>query len=559
MKPEIWVADSETDPFELGLIPEPFIWGLYNGSDYYEFTDTDTFVDFVRERNIILYAHNGGKFDWHFISHRFEPDNPILVIAGRLSRFSIGKCEFRDSINIYNKPLSAFQKDVFDYNKMDKANREEFMPEIREYLRHDCEYLYQLVTGFISEYGMHITTASAAMKFWQLKLKNKVPRSDEHFYNDFQRFYFGGRVQCFQSGDQKVNAQSADINSAYPDAMLRDHPYGLHYSQVEGKPKGGVKNWGPMFFDIECVAKGAFCFRGTNGTLYYPDDDIARIYHVTGWELLAAIDTDTAKDIKFLEYYEFHDLKSFSEYVDEFWDRRLKFKDSGDTHAGDFAKLMMNSLYGKFAANPTKYKNNILVDKDDFYENGIYDLEDGESWKDFREWVVVSKNQDNDSKRFYNLATAASITGYVRAKLWVAICDADTPIYCDTDSITAVGFGDTVKISEKLGDWGIEHYYNRVIVCGKKLYAMRKAGKLSKDESRWKVASKGARLNAEDLIKIAAGKTVTYRSIAPTFSVAKSKPTFLSRDIKATVADSRYIPRRFDSTFDKKTENSVTE
>ena len=30
---EIWVADSETDPFELGVIPEPFIWGLYNGSE----------------------------------------------------------------------------------------------------------------------------------------------------------------------------------------------------------------------------------------------------------------------------------------------------------------------------------------------------------------------------------------------------------------------------------------------------------------------------------------------------------------------------------------------
>ena len=120
MNPEIWVADSETDPFAPDVIPKPFIWGLYNGSDYYEFTDTDDFCDFVATKTIVLYAHNGGKFDWHFLSHRFESGSPILVIAGRLSRFVIGECEFRDSINIYAKPLEAFSKEKFDYNKIDK-------------------------------------------------------------------------------------------------------------------------------------------------------------------------------------------------------------------------------------------------------------------------------------------------------------------------------------------------------------------------------------------------------------------------------------------------------
>lgn len=550
---DIWVADSETDPFELGVIPAPFIWGLYNGhpdDGYFEFTSTDDFVDFVSKRNIILYAHNGGKFDWHFISHRFEPDSPILVIAGRISRFTIGKCEFRDSINIYNKPLSAYQKEEFDYTKMDKDYRDEFMDEIKMYLRSDCENLFNLVTQFIDAYGFHITTASAAMKFWQVRMGNKVPRSNEYFYNDFQRFYFGGRVQCFEQGDIKVKAQSADINSAYPFAMMEQHPYSLEFVEGEGRPKTKPEKWGPMFFDIECIAHGAFCYRGTNGTLYYPDDGEARIFHVTGWELLTAIDTDTADKIKILHWYRFVELRSFSEYIDTFWQRRIEFKKTGDRHGSDFAKLMMNSLYGKFAANPNRYKNNILVAKKDFYEKGIHELEEGESWRDFREWVVVSKNQDESSKRFYNLATAASITGYVRAKLWRAIRECKRPFYCDTDSITAVDFGKSVNISERLGDWEIEYQYDRVIVCGKKLYAFRKRGKLSDDESRWKIASKGARLDAKDLIKIAAGKTVRYASIAPTFSVAKSQPTFIAREIKSTAGDSRVVPRRFDPKYE---------
>ena len=62
-------------------------------------------------------------------------------------------------------------------------------------------------------------------------------------------------------------------------------------------------------------------------------------------------------------------------------------------------------------------------------------LEDGESWKEFREWVIVRKNQDEKAKKFFNLATAASITGFVRAKLWRAICECDRPFYCDTDSL----------------------------------------------------------------------------------------------------------------------------
>ena len=550
-KKEIWVADSETDPFELGRVPAPFIWGLYNGVDYFQFDNTDAFVDFVSTKNIICYAHNGGKFDWHFISHRFDPDNPILVIAGRLSRVTIGLCEFRDSINIYNRPLRDFAKDDFDYNMMQPEVRHRYMPEIEKYLKSDCVYLYELVTQFIALFGLHITQATAAMKYWQGRLpsgRNTLPRSDEHFYNDFARFFFGGRVQCFEQGDIKIQAESADINSAYPHAMLEDHPYGTKYVEGTGKPRINHTKWGPMFFDIECVAHGAFCYRGTNGTLYYPDDDIARIYHVTGWELLNAIDTDTAEKIKFLAWFRFVELKTFSEYVNHFWDAR---KTAVDKHESDFFKRMMNSLYGKFAANPNKYQNNILMDKKEFYEKGIHDLEQGESWHNFREWIIIAKNQDKKSKRFYNVATSASITGYVRAKLWRAIIECDHPMYCDTDSITAVGFNEkkSVTLGDELGEWKIEAKYNRVIICGKKLYAFRKRGNLKGDDKRWKLASKGARLNEKEIIRVAAGKTVIYRSDVPTFSVAKSEPTFMSREIKATAGDSRHIPRRFDPHY----------
>jgi hypothetical protein len=139
--------------------------------------------------------------------------------------------------------------------------------------------------------------------------------------------------------------------------------------------------------------------------------------------------------------------------------------------------------------------------------------------------------------------------------LWRAICDADRPLYCDTDSITAVSFGKDVNLSKDLGDWELEYTYDRVIVCGKKLYAMHSKQKRKCnsdtciDDEHWKIASKGARLNHKELIEIAAGKIVQYNSIAPTFSMAKSKPTFISREIQITASDIRFVPRAYDPKF----------
>lgn len=564
---ELWVADSETDPFDFDVIPAPFIWGCFNGTDYHEFENTDDFVNFITRRNCIVYAHNGGKFDWHFISPWFERDKPLLVIAGRLSRFQIGKAEFRDSINLYAKPLEAFQKEKFDYNKMYKTVRHEYMDEIKHYLRSDCENLFALVTGFIEKYGFHISTASAAMNYWEYKTepggKQSVPRSDGFFYQTFSPYFFGGRVQCFEQGDISIDAQSADINSAYPTAMMQDHPYGLLYVYEENAPRKEMKNWGPMFFDVECISRGAFGYRGTNGTLYYPDDGKRRVYNVTGWELVAAIETDTISELKILAHYEFGELKSFKTYINHFWNLRANIKDQireaeskGDAalanalkHDSDFAKLMMNSIFGKFAANPDRYKEHLLMDRKEFYESYINEMDPEETWQDFREWVILKKPQDNSKKKFFNLATAASITGFVRAKLWRSICDCERPFYCDTDSITAVRFGKQTQIGNDLGEWEIEHYYDRIIMGGKKLYGFHYRGKSMNDPTAWKLASKGARITHQDIIQIGAGKMITYKSMAPTFSVSKEKPTFLVREIRPTAEDSRIVPVEYDPQY----------
>lgn len=556
----IAVVDAETDPFKFGSVPEPFIWGYYDGVRYLEFlgtgpghtclhSDLRLLVDFLAEQEIIVYAHNGGKFDWHFLSPFFVADSSLLVINGRLARFQIGKCEFRDSFNLLPVRLEQYQKMEFDYTKMERSFRGEYMEDIRTYLKSDCVNLYNMVTEFIGSYGRHITQASAAMNYWGRTLGNPVPRSGPTFYEKFKPYYYGGRVQCFEQGDFEVNAKSADINSAYPEAMLHNHPYSTDFYLEEGKPRFTMDKWGPMLFCVECVAHGCFPYRATNDSLYYPDDDTRRVYYVTGWELLVAVETETVSDVQFFYYYHFEETRNFRNYVETFWNLRKQAKAAGDAGQTLATKIMMNALYGKFAMDPRKHKNYVLRHRED-YKECLENLQEGDSIQDFREWLIVATEQGGlQRNRFYNLATSASITGYVRAKLWCAICNADRPMYCDTDSITAVGFGGDVVLGPELGEWEIENEYDRVIICGKKLYAMHKRGQPFNSEKSWKLASKGARLNFRDLIKIAAGETVHFENIAPTFSATKKKPTFVERDIKATAQDIRFVPRRFDPMF----------
>jgi len=144
--------DSETDPFRFGRVPVPFIWGYYNGEEYRRFFSTEELVSFIGKRNEIIYAHNGGRFDFHFLIEHVSVGKRVKIINGRIAEFKIGKATLRDSYLILPTALSASQKDTFDYTKLEEDVRHKHMGEIEEYLRHDCEYLFQYVHEFFQTY-----------------------------------------------------------------------------------------------------------------------------------------------------------------------------------------------------------------------------------------------------------------------------------------------------------------------------------------------------------------------------------------------------------------------
>ena len=103
MKPyseEIGTLDFETDPFLYGRVPVPFagcIWfpgghSLEWGEDSEDGTNdcAKRISDILYNMDkCTLYAHNGGKFDFHFLLP-YADEQEIKIINGRIAKMKFG-------------------------------------------------------------------------------------------------------------------------------------------------------------------------------------------------------------------------------------------------------------------------------------------------------------------------------------------------------------------------------------------------------------------------------------------------------------------------------------
>ena len=594
---DIAVFDLESDPFLYGRKPIPFTWGFYDGNVYESAwfsadqieNDTEccarSLADFLRHRRIIVYAHNAGRFDNHYLIPYMEPN--IKIINGRIAKCKIGICEIRDSLLIIPLPLSAHEKVKFNYDRLESDVRDlpQNRGDIEKYLFSDCINLYDWVIKFVERFGSSLTVAGAAFK--QLsKTGYEITRGNERYDDLFRQYYYGGRTQAFKKGVFKGDYYYFDMNSAYSRGMLEQHPKGYSYYETDTLPKNG-----PYFATIKAVSFGALPYKKTEPTdqelseatraaltgeefvpsaegLQFPDDNVVRTYNATSWEIEAGLETGSL-DIQGIDtVYIPCETADFSIYVNKFYSEKLAAKIACDKDNETFAKFMLNAPYGRFALNPRKFKKYMLTELGEIPrvkcrkcglsnlcnlirckfcgheipDNSWEPLADLES--DFTLWECPDPGDT-----YFNVAISASITGYVRASLWRAIVNAKNPLYCDTDSLMCENFGGNV--SYDLGDWKKEADLDAVYIGGRKLYLAHIKGKETAykgkgnihrnnpEYTEWllqnfKIAHKGGRLTHLDLIDIVEhGKEIIWRNDAPTFSM-KFGCRFLERRFKMT-------------------------
>jgi hypothetical protein len=559
IKGRVAICDTETDPFKEGRIVKPFTCGYYmtDSEEYFDFWGADCIAQMFAhieanfpEEAITFFWHNGGNFDAYFCTEFFDPGMEPFIINGRLVRVTCRGYEFRDSYAMIPVALgNTIKADdggkmEIDYELFEVENREANKELIRRYQKQDCVALGKLVVEWLEMFGNKLTMASVALPM--LRSFHGFDNMSETTDNEIRPYYFGGRCQAFELGVMGGKFYGYDINSSYPDVMRRyRHPV----SSVPVYEKRISSN--THFARIRAWSNGALPVRLDNGGLDFPIG--TRDFYACIHEINAGLETGLLRIHHVYETLYFKTESTFEDFIDTFYAKRLDAGANGDEIRKLFYKLVMNSSYGKFAQDPRKYESWIFDPDElpsplmceecnaiefgeavasegyscarceakthDAYGWYLHTIRDGKS-------IFARPQKLRNGQGFFNVATAASITSAARASLLYGINAATRPIYCDTDSLICEAL-DAELDDKKLGAWKLEFKADTVCIAGKKLYAVFDDGK------EVKKASKGVRLTAEEIRRIAEGETIEYANPVPKFKL-NGDVDFVTRRIKKT-------------------------
>ena len=300
----------------------------------------------------------------------------------------------------------------------------------------DCNALYEMVARFFAAHGQRMTQAGAALATWE-GMGGKMRRWGGAHDAHFRKFYFGGRCEALKKGCLGDDWLYYDIKSSYPFAMSHDHT-ASHLSDYW--VHNDIKKITPQSFArVSASSKGCLPARGKYST-EYPHHTDTREYYATGWEIIAGLECGTLK-IESATIYRPAETETLKPYTDKFYAEKLAAEKSGDTVGRLLAKLMMNSLYGKYGANSDDYKKYLLVNAGQQRDGYSLHAEIG----------TLDIIQAPDPGQHYDVALAASVTGYARAYLHRQMQNCRDAAYLDTDSIICKG--GKFNIGENLGQW----------------------------------------------------------------------------------------------------------
>lgn len=517
--------DIETDPFLHGRTPLPFCIGFYDGEDYWDFWGDDCIqqmIDFLAEypEPCRIYVHNGGGFDFWYLFH--EITNPVFFINKRIAKCGfLGQHELRDSYRMIPVSLDKFAKEKIDYRKFERSVREKHKKEILRYLFLDCKYLHDMVTQFIESHGDHLTIGSAAYK--KLRSMHPVQSESQYFDKLFRPYYMGGRVECFKTGEIKGDLKIYDVNSMYPKAMRDfEHPRGNQYMIRGSLPD----NDSFYFAKIIAVSKGALPIKAVTKSgfatgLHFPHGE--NEFLACSHEINMARELGLLKIKRVIECRQWRETQRFSDYVDHFMGEKISAEKEGDKGKREFSKLMLNSPYGKFGQDPSKYRDcQIFECIEEAIEAGFQICES------FGDRFIGERPAELKPWSYKNVAIAASITSASRAMLMDGIARAKGLAYCDTDSLICERL-DAELDATKLGAWKLEAEGDRVFIAGKKLYSFWDGDKCVKK------ASKGVNLSGELIAQVATSDhAISVPIDAPTLRVGE-KAKFIKRNIRRTI------------------------
>jgi hypothetical protein len=263
------------------------------------------------------------------------------------------------STSVYNTLFSEFKNKTWNFRN-----------EAIKYCKLDCKCLHEIIVKFneliFNHFSINVHSAltlpSLAMRIYksQFMPANTIYQLLGSVEKDIRESYTGGAVDVYIPHNRitaffsKIKAVFAtlyyyDVNSLYPFVMKT-------FAMPIGKPiafEGNIRKVDPNafgFFNCKITSPSNLQhpilqrrIKTVNGLR-----TIAGLGSWTGWICSSEMDNAVTFGYQFeiLNGYEFKKGDIFSSYVDKMYNLRLQFE-KGDA-MNLIAKLLMNSLYGKF-------------------------------------------------------------------------------------------------------------------------------------------------------------------------------------------------------------------
>lgn len=468
----------------------------------------DTFMEFLQSYEGTIYFHNL-KFDGGFIvDHLFRKGYDWIagrklhakefttLISDMGQWYSIKICfehpvsglehtvTVLDSLKIIPMSVDAMpksfgipmQKLELDYDGSREVGHVMTEKE-KAYISNDVLILAKALAFMYDQNMKKLTTGSNALNYYKKQTGKKLyekwfPKLSMTDDADIRLAYKGGFTYLNPHYKGKdVGAGSVyDINSMYPWAMAyKPLPYGTPvYFQ------GKYEHSGVYDLYIQCL-KCEFKLKPNRipsiqiknnwrymETEYLTESNGPTILHLTCVDLELMFHNYDVYNIDYISGYCFKSrIGMFKDYIDHWYDVKTNSRLEGNKGMEKLSKLMLNSLYGKFGANP-KGKSKVPY----------FDHEKNK--------VCYSMGPEEDRKGGY-LPVACFITAWCRDNIIRSAekC-GDRFIYADTDSLHILGTEPPeIDIDNKrLGAFKLEETFDRAKFIRQKTYMESVNGKL---------------------------------------------------------------------------------
>ena len=476
----------------------------------------ESFFEWLKDKNTVCYFHNL-KFDGEFIlsyllrngykySDSREPNTFDTLITDTGLWYSVTvifekknkkykKVTFYDSLKKLPFKVATISKAFnLDDEKLEidykayRAPNHELTEEERRYIVNDCRIVAAALKIQLSKGLKKMTNASDAMNGYKQIIDKRnfeklFPTFPVELDADIRRSYKGGFVYLKPeyANARGLQGITLDVNSLYPSVMYNEVlPFG-YPMYFEGEPV--IDDKYNLFivriltrFKVKKDHIPTIQLKNSNRfvqTEYITDSDVyddKGLLNADPIELvLTSVDLRLFLDhydVDYLEYKDGFKFKGktgmFKEYID-YWGH---IKETTKGAERQLAKLMLNSLYGRFATNPKSNTKISVVDGDGVVHHVMNTEENRKLYK-------VDTRPDDLRSPVYT-AMGSFITAYARNKtIRSAQAVYNRFIYADTDSLHLIGFDVPEGLDvhpSKLGAWKHEGTFTDSMYIRAKTY-----------------------------------------------------------------------------------------